>query len=410
MKAEVISVGTEILLGEILDTNAHWIVSRLPALGIDCFGMTQAGDNPQRLDQTFRLAWERSDLIIATGGLGPTEDDLTREAIAAALNEPLAVDPGLEAEVRALFSGRGWPMPESNIKQAMLIPSARPIPNPRGTAPGWWVERDGKIIVAMPGVPPEMFHMWENEVAPELRRRPTGSVIISRTLKTAGIGEGNVDEMVRHMLKSPNPTIGVYAKIDGIHLRLTAKGATEEECRAAIRPFEDEIRSIFGPSVWGADSDTLEISVGHTLAERGLTLATMESCTGGLLASVITDAEGASRYYRGGLVTYATGEKIAAGVDPQLIEEHGVISARVATDMARAARQRMNADVGMGITGVAGPATQDDQPVGTIHIGIDIMGRTDTISYTFPQARSQIKSRAVTTSLFLLRRLLNADA
>ncbi len=407
MKAEIISVGTEILLGEILDTNGQYIAVRLPALGVDCYGMTQSGDNLQRLTETFRRAWERSDLTIATGGLGPTEDDLTREAIAAALGEPLAVDPALEAWVRGLFGGRGWAMPERNIKQAMLIPSARPIPNPRGTAPGWWVERDGKIIVAMPGVPPEMHHMWENEVAPELEKRPTGSVIISRTIKTAGVGEGNVDEMVSHLLKSTNPSIGVYAKIDGIQLRITAKGDSAGRCRRLIAPVEDEIIRILGPSVWGYDDDTLPVSIGRTLRERGQTLATMESCTGGLLASTITDAEGASDYFRGGLVTYATPEKIAHGVDAALIERHGVISSEVAIDMARAARERMRADIGVGITGVAGPAAVEDRPPGTVHIGIDLLGSQEAMSYTFPQIRLQVKTRAVTTALFLLRRLLS---
>ncbi|HWO94570.1 MAG TPA: competence/damage-inducible protein A [Dehalococcoidia bacterium] len=410
MKAEIVSVGTEILLGEILDTNAQYIAARLPALGIDCNRMSQIGDNLQRLTEAFRSAWEQSDLVIITGGLGPTEDDLTREALAAALDEPLSIDPGLEEQIRSLFANRGWPMPERNIKQAMLIPSARPIPNPRGTAPGWWVEREGHLAVAMPGVPPEMYHMWENEVAPELRRRETGAVIISRTVKTAGIGEGTVDEMVSHLLKSSNPSIGVYAKIDGIHLRITAKAATEDECRDMIRPLEDEVLRILGPSVWGFDDDTLETSIGRTLTERCLTLATMESCTGGLLASTLTEGDGASSYFLGGVVAYATEQKIAHGVDASLVEQHGVISSQVAVDMARAVRERVGSDIGLGITGVAGPALQEDKPVGTIHIGLDYRGAQESVSYTFPQGRQQVRARAVTTALFLLRRVLSAEA
>jgi nicotinamide-nucleotide amidase len=406
VKAEIISVGTELLLGELLDTNSNYLAARLPALGIDCYGISEVGDNLQRLADTFRRSIERSDLTIATGGLGPTEDDLTREAIASALDEPLAVDPGLEEWVRGLFAGRGMPMPERNIKQALLIPSARPIPNPRGTAPGWWVERDGHIIVAMPGVPPEMTFMWENEVEPELAKRPTGAIIISRTLKTAGIGEGTVDEMISPLLKSANPTIGVYAKVDGIHIRVTAKAADRDECARLIAPVEDELRRILGNAVWGQDADTLPTVVGRALAERGLSVATMESCTGGMLAGAFTEAEGSSEYYRGGLVTYATEQKAVEGVDPALIEEHGVISTQVALDMARAVRDRMRSDVGIGITGVAGPGTVEDKPVGTVHIGIDVLGRQEAMTNTFRQSRQQVKARAVTTSLFFLRRLI----
>jgi nicotinamide-nucleotide amidase len=205
MKAELISIGTELLLGEILDTNAQYIAARLPPLGIDLFYMSKVGDNLDRLTEVIGRAWDRSDLVLATGGLGPTEDDLTREAIAAVLGEELRVDQGLAQQLRDFFAGRGAVMPERNLKQATLIPSARAIPNPRGTAPGWWVEREGKVIVAMPGPPTEMERMWNDEVAPELERRPTGAVLISRTLKTVGLGEGHVDELLSPILKSTNP-------------------------------------------------------------------------------------------------------------------------------------------------------------------------------------------------------------
>ncbi|MCH7698517.1 MAG: competence/damage-inducible protein A, partial [Chloroflexi bacterium] len=204
MKAEVISIGTELLLGEILDTNAKYLGGQLPALGIDLYYMSKVGDNIGRLTEVIDRAWRRSDLVITTGGLGPTEDDLTREAIGRALDEELGVDSALEEDLREFFAKRGASMPERNVKQAMLIPSSRSIPNPRGTAPGWWVERDEKIIVAMPGPPVEMERMWEKEVVPQLRRHPKApdSVLVTRTLKTAGIGEGHVDEMVSALLKS----------------------------------------------------------------------------------------------------------------------------------------------------------------------------------------------------------------
>jgi len=406
MKAEIISIGTEILLGDILDTNANYLAARLPALGIDLYWMTQVGDNLGRLAEAFRRAWDRSDLTLATGGLGPTEDDVTREAIAAALDELLSVQPELEAQLRAFFASRGLLMPERNVKQAALIPSARVIPNPRGTAPGWWVERDGRILVALPGPPAELERMWEAEVAPRLAALAGGGAIVSRTLKTAGIGEGTVDEMVSPLLKSTNPTIGVYAKPDGVHLRITAKAATAEEARSLIAPVEEEARRILGQGVWGADGDTLEGAVGAMLKERGLTLATMESCTGGLLASTITDVAGSSAYFKGGFVSYTAEMKVALGVNSEVVARHGVVSAEVAQDMARACRQRLGADIGIGITGVAGPDPLEGKPPGTIHIGLDDGVAPQAISYTFAQGRAATKRRAVTTALALLRRSL----
>jgi len=407
MRAEIISIGTEILLGDILDTNAQYLASRLPALGIDLHWMTQVGDNLGRLREAIRRAWDRSDLILLTGGLGPTEDDLTREAIAAVLDEPLSVDAELEAQLRAFFAGRGIVMPERNVKQAALIPSSRPIANPRGTAPGWWVERDGRILVAMPGPPVELERMWEEEVAPRLAKLAAGEVIVSRTLKTAGIGEGSVDEMVSSLLRSANPSLAVYAKADGVHLRITAKAASQDEARRLIAPMENEARGILGDAIWGADDDTLEAAVGTMLRERGLSVATMESCTGGLLASTITDVGGSSSYFKGGFVAYTAEMKIALGVDEGLVRRHGVVSQEVALDMARAARRRLETDFGIGITGVAGPEPLEEKPVGTIHIGLDDPDTSGQgISYTFAQSRAAIKRRAVTTALFLLRRAM----
>jgi nicotinamide-nucleotide amidase len=410
MKAEIISIGTEILLGEILDTNTQYVASRLPALGIDLYYTSVVGDNLGRLVEVIRRAWERSDLVLTTGGLGPTEDDLTREAITQVLGEEPVVDPDLERGLREFFARRGVQMPERNLKQAVLIPSAQAIPNPRGTAPGWWVERDGHVIVAMPGPPTEMQHMWETQVAPELARRHPGAVLVVRTLKTTGIGEGTVDEMVSPLLKSSNPSIGVYARADGIQLRLAAKAASVEEGRRLIEPVEAEARRILGSAVWGADDDTLAGAVGSMLRQRGLTLATMESCTGGLLASTITDVPGSSDYFKGGLVSYATEMKIAWGVDRKIVDEHGVISAECARAMARAARQRLAADVGVGVTGVAGPDRQEDKPVGTVHIAVAAgEGTPQTVSYVIAQGREAIKRRAVTTALALLRRALLAE-
>lgn len=410
MKAEIFSIGTEILLGDILDTNTHYIATRLPALGIDLYFSHQVGDNLDRLAGAIELAWERSDLIICTGGLGPTEDDVTRDAIARVLGETPAVDPRLEDELRGWFAGRGYPMPERNIKQAWLTPSTRTIPNPRGTAPGWWAEKDGRIIIAMPGPPAEMSRMWDKEVSPGLVGRSGQAVIVSHTVKTVGIGEGNVDEMVSHLLKGTNPSIGVYSKADGIHLRLTAKAATTHEAEGLIAPVMNEVEEILGTAVWGHDDDTLEGATGRMLKERGLTLTTMESATAGLLASTITDAPGSSGYYRGGLIAYATEQKIAWGVDPSIVHEHGVISPECARDMARAARAMLGTDLALSVTGVAGPDTQEGKPVGTMHVGLDFRGESHVVSYQFAQGRDAAKRRAVTVALQLLRRVVMGQA
>ncbi|MFN0096386.1 MAG: CinA family nicotinamide mononucleotide deamidase-related protein, partial [Dehalococcoidia bacterium] len=331
MKAEIIAIGTEILLGEIIDTNSAHIAQQLPELGIDLFYKSVVGDNMGRIGETFRRAWERSDLIICTGGLGPTDDDMTREGICALVGETPTVVPELEVRLRAFFANRGAPMPERNVKQAWLIPSARALDNPRGTAPGWWVEKDGRVLVCMPGVPNEMERMWANEVKPELERRAGRGVLVTRTIKTVGIGEGTVDEMASPLYGTPDVGIGTYARADGVHLRIGSKGATPEEAWSRILPVEAEMDRIFGPSIWGKDEDTFEGKLADAFMERRQTLGVMESCTGGLLASVLTDVPGASGYFLGGLVTYATEQKLAHGVPSSVIEEFGVVSAQTAT-------------------------------------------------------------------------------
>jgi nicotinamide-nucleotide amidase len=410
VKAEILAIGTEILLGEIIDTNSAHIAQQLPELGIDLNFKTVVGDNMGRIVDTFQRAWDRSDLIIVTGGLGPTEDDMTREGICALLGEEPRVDPELEARLRSFFASRNYPMPESNIKQAWLIPSARALDNPRGTAPGWWVERDGRVIVCMPGVPTEMERMWANEARPELERRGTGEVLVTRTIKTIGIGEGTVDEMAKPVYGTPGIGVGTYARADGVHLRIGAKGATREEAWHRIHPVEEELERIFGSAIWGKDDDTFEGHIRTLFAERRQTLSVMESCTGGLFASTLTDVPGAADYFRGGIVTYWTDLKIDSGVDPAVIEEFGVISAETAAAMAKAVRQRLHTDYGAAITGAAGPEPQDGAAPGTVHVAVaGPDGEAATLSMSMNQGRAAVKRRAVTTALLLLRRTMLAQ-
>lgn len=298
MRAELLSIGTELLLGQIVDTNSAWLSGRLAALGIDCHWMSTVGDNMARATEAVRRAWERSDLVVCTGGLGPTEDDLTREAVAEALGETLAVDPSLEAELRAWFAARGVAMAERNRKQAWLIPSSRALANPLGTAPGWLVERDGKMLVAMPGVPREMTRMWEHEVEPALR---AATPIRSRTLKMLGIGESTLEEAIGDLVRSTAPTVATYAKSDGVHVRITDRDTDTRARDERIARMESAIRERVGRYVWGVDNETLGGAVGNALTERGWRLATAEGLTGGELARSFTEAEPAG-WYVGGVV------------------------------------------------------------------------------------------------------------
>lgn len=409
MKAEILACGTELMMGEIVDTNSPYIASRLPALGIEVTRVIALPDELPVLAEAFRLAWQRSDVTFATGGLGPTRDDLTREAIAEALGEVIAVDPALAEQQREWWASRNMRMPESNLKQATLIPSAQPLPNPRGTAPGWWVEKNGHYIVVMPGVPPEFMYMWQTEVIPRLLKLNRGQIIVSRALKTWGHSESGLNDRLNHLFGKENPYLGIYAKPDGIHLRVIAKASTDEAARALIAPVEREIQETVGDSVWGYDDETPEERIGDVLRRGKATLATMESCTGGLLASVVTDVAGSSDYYLGGFVTYASGSKIAHGVDPAVIEQHGVISPQVAEAMAEAARRNLRADYGVGITGVAGPSPVDGIPPGTVHIGFAWEGGTRSRSTRMRLDRQVVKRRTVTQAMLELRQVVLAN-
>ena len=406
MKAEIISIGTELLLGEITDTNASYLAAELPLLGIDLYWVTQVGDNLGRLREVLERAWSRSDLILATGGLGPTDDDITREAIAELLGEELSSDPALEQELRQKFTQLGRHMPQSNLKQASRIPSAQVLPNSRGTAPGWWVEQQGHIIVTLPGPPGEMQAMWQKEVLPRLRQSLAGEIILCRTLKTFGLPEAAVGEMVSSWMASANPTLGVYAKPDGIHLRLAAKATHPEQASRMLAQLEEKLRGLLEERIWGTDDETLETMVGGLLREKRLSLATMESCTGGLLASTITDVPGSSAYFKGGLVAYSNQMKVSWGVSSELIARHGAVSAEVALAMATAVRQRLGADIGLSVTGVAGPEPLEGKPVGTIFVGVDDGKKGRAVQGNYPPPRLQIKRRGAVAALFELRKTL----
>lgn len=403
MRAEIISCGTELLLGHITDTNATYLAQSLAPLGIDLYYVSQVGDNQGRIVEVLRRAWSRSDLIVMTGGLGPTEDDLTRESISELMGETMQVDPQLEKDLRAMFAHMGSKMPERNVKQATLIPSARALPNPVGTAPGWWVEKDGRIVIAMPGVPKEMFRMWEEEAIPRLLSY-AGSAIFTRILRVSGLGESTVEERLGELTRSSNPTIATYAKNDAIDVRVTAKSATREEAQRLVDEMDARVRAVLGRTVFGIDKDTLASVAGKMLLERKQTVSVMESLTGGLLSSMITDVPGSSNYFAGGSVAYSTELKAQMGVPREILEQHGAVSEETARAMAHAIRERLGTDVGIGITGVAGPDEQEGKPVGTVYIAID--GPEGLVSSKGPgwrSSRGDSKRLSALAALNLLR-------
>src|SRR6266567_4839762 len=410
MKAEILSIGTELLLGQIVDTNANYLAQQLAPLGLDLYYVSQIGDNLQRLADAFRRGLERSDVIITSGGLGPTEDDLTREAIADVMGERLEILPHLETELRAFFTRRGRTMPDRNVKQATTIPSGTYLPNPVGTAPGWWVERHGKVIVSMPGVPHELHKMWAEQAEPRLARLITGGVIVSRTLKLVGIGESHAEEALGELTRSPNPTLATYAKSDGIHLRLTAKAALRADAERQLDAFEPTVRARVSEWVYGGENDSFPAVVGGLLRSRGLKLAVAESATGGQLASLITEAPGASDYFVAGYVVYSAAAKQALGVSQQLLDEHGTVAQETTQALAAAARAESGADVAIATTGNAGPDASEDKPVGVLHMVVDIQGRQVCQETRYSTTRTEYKRRGALEALHLLWRELKQSS
>ena len=407
MHAEIIATGTELLLGETLDTNSSYLGSKLPALGLEVKRVTLVGDNLDEMAHVLDQAWHRSPFTFTIGGLGPTQDDVTREAIAQVLGEPITTNDALLADLKKLFFRRRTTMPSHNVKQAGLIPSAIGLPNSLGTAPGWWAVRDGRTIIALPGPPRELQVMWEQQVVHRIRERVTDQVILTRTLKTIGLSEALVDEMASPVLGTENPYLGTYAKPDGIHLRIIASGPSTEAAQFLVAPLETRLREIFADNIWGVDEQTPQECIGDLLSHRGLTLATMESCTGGFLASSITDVPGSSAYFKGGVVTYTNDLKVLSGVDSDLIKKHGAVSHETALAMAVAVRSNYNTDLGIGITGVTGPSSLEGVEPGTVFIGVAAEGQQQSDQYRYPAGnRSLVKNRAAVSALLALRQLV----
>jgi nicotinamide-nucleotide amidase len=410
MRCEVVAVGTELLLGQIVDTNSARIGELLAQAGIDSHFQVKVGDNHDRIVLALRTALARSDAVICCGGLGPTQDDITREAIAAVMNVPLERDPDMVAVIQAMFAGRGRAFPPSNARQADKPPGAEFIHQTKGTAPGLICPVGEKVVYAVPGVPYEMLDMLERAVVPDLvARAGVQATIRSRTLRTWGMAESALAELLAPRLEELDgdpggATIAFLASgIEGMKVRVTVKAATEEEAVAALDAEEQGLRAVLGEIVFGVDDETMEHAIGQLLGEHEWSLAVAESMTGGLVASRIVDTPEASTWFKGGVVTYASEVKFKVlGV-----REGPVVCEECAIQMAEGVRDLLGTDVGLSVTGVAGPARQEGQPVGTTWLGVAMPdGVSEAIEMRFPGDRQRIRQLAAISLLDLLRRKL----
>lgn len=409
MRVELVAIGTELLLGQIVDTNSAWLGETLATAGLDCHGHSVVGDNLARMVLALRSALARADAVIVTGGLGPTQDDITREAIAEVMNVPLVRDDDIAKRIEAMFSSRGREMAANNLRQADVPRGASVIDQTRGTAPGLICPVGHKVVYAVPGVPYEMKDMVERAVLPDLLAR-SGDVatIRSRVLRTWGLAESTLAEQLgdrfEAMERDGAPvTIAFLASgIEGIKVRLTAKAATESEALAALDAEEAVVRERLGVLVFAVDDQTMEHAVGELLKGRGWSLGLAESLTGGLVGARCAAVVGASDWFRGGVVAYASDVK----VNMLGIGDGPVVSERAAAEMAEGAARVLGSNVGLSLTGVAGPDEQDGQPVGTVIFGLHMDGHTEAVATRLPGDRQRVREFAAISAMDLLRRRL----
>ena len=406
MTAEIICVGTELLLGDILNTNAQFLSRELAELGISVMHQLATGENPALLKELVLQAKSRSDLLVFSGGLGPTEDDLTKETVAEAFGDTLAFDEGEWQKIIDFFARTNRRPTPNNRKQAMVPVHGHKVVNHHGTAPGAWFEQDGHCAVLMPGVPHEMKAMWEESVRPLLLARQS-CALHSLTLRVLG-GESNLEYRVRPLLENPNPTAAIYCKTGECEIRITARAQNDAEAQTMCRAYAKKFYDLLGDAVYDEDVAGLEETVVHTLQEKGLTIATAESCTGGLIAQRLTSVSGSSEVFGYGFVTYWEQAKAKlVGVDPAVIEKYNVVSAPVAAQMALGAAKASGADIAVSVTGVAGPTGGDEvRPVGTVYLGAarDGVACVKKLFVSRPD-RALVRARAAQAALELALRL-----
>lgn len=408
MVVELVSVGTELLLGNIVNTNARYLSEKCAMLGLSVYYQTTVGDNEERLAEVIKTALNRSDIVILNGGLGPTEDDLTKETCARVMGLPLVKDKHTEERLKEYYKERKKEdLPESNWKQAVIPEGAVVFDNGNGTAPGLVVEQNGKTVILVPGPPNELYPMMEKQICPYLQKK-NEEVILSQMVKICGFGESKVEEMILDLIdKQTNPTLATYAKQGEVHLRVTARAATEEEAKKLLKPMVKEIKKRFGEAVYTTDEkETLTDVVVKLLKKHELTVTTAESCTGGLLAGTLVGVPGVSEVFREGLVTYSNkAKRKLLDVSKSTLKKYGAVSAQTAKEMAKGGVFATDADICVAITGLAGPdGATPEKPIGLVYIACYMNDKVHVEEFRFKGDRQKIRERSVVQALDVLRR------
>jgi len=409
MKAELIFTGSELLQGRVLNSHAQYLGRQLSQSGIKVTLQTTVGDDMERLEHVLRQALERSDLILITGGLGPTTDDITKEAVAEVLGVPMVLDEKSLERIKEIFESRGMSMPESNVKQAYFPEGATILPNTRGTAPGTLIEKDNKIIAMLPGPPHELYVMFEEALLPLLLKKAGGRTFTSsKVFKLTGISESSVQDLVKDLGGQGNPSITYLARPGEVQVRVTALAQSKEQAEEMVAELSEKVRRRLDDYVFSCDEEAVEYAVGKLLLKTGMSLSVAESCTGGLIGARLTDVPGSSEYFMGGVVVYSNELKQSLlGVPPEIIEQYGAVSRQTAVAMAEGVRNLARTSLGLAVTGIAGPGgATPAKPRGLVYISLASADGTSWKEFRFPGERSAVRRGTVNAALNMVRNYL----
>lgn len=412
MTAEIICVGTEILLGNIVNTNAAYLAEKCAYLGLSNYYQVVVGDNEQRLLETINTAKSRADVIFLVGGLGPTEDDLTKETAAKAFNVELVMDEEAKNNIVTILTNRGIDITNNNFKQALVPKGSIVLYNKNGTAPGIIMEEAGKVVIMLPGPPNEFVPMVDDQVVPYFLKKGTNDVIYSRVVKLVGVGESKVAEEISDLIAMTNPTVATYAKTGEVHIRVTASAANDDEAKALVKPVVKKLKAMYPDNVYSTNADeTLERAVVELLSKNGLSITAAESCTGGLVCGKIVNVAGASEVFRGGYITYSNKQKRnVIGVKKSTLEKYGAVSEQVAAEMAKGVLEVSKADVAISTTGIAGPGGgTPEKPVGLVYIGCAVKNKVYVEKFNFSGSRNKVRESTVVAALSMVRKYVSSE-
>ena len=412
MTAEIICVGTEILLGNIVNTNAAYLAEKCAYLGLSNYYQVVVGDNEQRLLETINTAKSRADVIFLIGGLGPTEDDLTKETAAKAFNVELVMDEEAKNNIVTILTNRGIDITNNNFKQALVPKGSIVLYNKNGTAPGIIMEEAGKVVIMLPGPPNEFVPMVDDQVVPYFLKKGTNDVIYSRVVKLVGVGESKVAEEISDLIAMTNPTVETYAKTGEVHIRVTASAANDDEAKALVKPVVKKLKAMYPDNVYSTNADeTLERAVVELLSKNGLSITAAESCTGGLVCGKIVNVAGASEVFRGGYITYSNKQKRnVIGVKKSTLEKYGAVSEQVAAEMAKGVLEVSKADVAISTTGIAGPGGgTPEKPVGLVYIGCAVKNKVYVEKFNFSGSRNKVRESTVVAALSMVRKYVSSE-